>query len=99
MCQLSRPRPRRVVPIWGRSAVGLGIGLGGSVSDGLAGAFLCTSLVVHKGWPLVLPCTSKVERWRTPREALGHALVLDKVIALVHPLRAYTGRLGPFLSV
>ena len=40
MRQVSRPRPRRVVPVWGRSAVGLGIGLGGSVSDGLAGACL-----------------------------------------------------------
>ncbi|CAJ29459.1 gp48 protein [Escherichia phage K1E] len=31
VCQLSRPRPRRIFPIWGRAAVGLGIGLGWAV--------------------------------------------------------------------
>lgn len=40
VCEVSRPRPRRVVPVWGRSAVGLGIGLGGPSPTGWLGLTL-----------------------------------------------------------
>jgi len=49
VCGVSRPRPRRVVPVWGCSAVDLGIGLGGSVFDGLAGDCRGLLLVATQG--------------------------------------------------
>lgn len=62
MRQVSRPRPRRDVPI----------GWPEEIRRRQAGPrHPCTSLVVHKGWPLVLPCTSKVERGRAPRKREG----------------------------
>ncbi|QZI84589.1 hypothetical protein UTI89UKE3_055 [Escherichia phage vB_EcoP-UTI89UKE3] len=49
MCEVSRPRPRRISPIWGRAAVGLGIGLGWSVFDGWPRACRGLLLVAAQG--------------------------------------------------
>ena len=77
VCQLSRPRPRRISPY----------GVGRRLTQELGGAGPISS-----GGPRSAEACSQWEHKENAQEALGHALVLDKVIALVQPLRAYTGR-------